>query len=319
MSNELKDYINEYMPHIDEVLAKKNIPIHKRFILAGTIFIEKAILNSNFKSNKELLESEIYRECILPLINDWYYEKYGDLAKGNDNIVYTGIVLAYGQPIKLRIPATTTKIVEEGLLLEINFPDHLQESENIEKLIQQKFDLSKMGKESANIFESQIRNIVALTRSINLELSMASNLSHPSSDMAQGIWNHFEKAISDILTLKSELASIACWELHLAIEKSLKVLIHSRSGISIHGHNLNGLIEFLSKYEQEIDSTSLSNLPSDKDAIKLRYAEIIKQPIDAFNYYLIALEFVKDMTSRLDYKINIKNGSITIKMAPWAK
>jgi uncharacterized protein (UPF0147 family) len=319
MSNELKDLINEHMPYIDEILAEQNVPINKRFFIAGKLFVETAIKDSSFQSNDELLESEIYRECFLPLFNDWYYEKYGDLAKGLGKTVYSGIVLAYGQPVKINIPATTNEVVEEGKLAKMTFPDHLQESESIEGLIQPRFDLSKMEEGSAKELRDQIEKIVALTRSINLDVNMASNIRKPASNMSQGIWSHFEKGISDILTLKSELASIACWEFHLAIEKSIKVLIHSRSGKNKHGHNFNDLIAFLMKYESGIDSSVLSGLPSDKDAIKLRYAEVIKKPIDAFNYYLIALEFVGDMVSRLEHKIGIKNASITLKMAPWAR
>jgi len=319
MSNELKDHINEHMPHIDEILAKQNIPIHKRFFIAGKLFVETAIKDSSFQSNDKLLGSEVYWECILPLFNDWYYEKYGDLAKGLGNDVYSGIVLAYRQPVKLNVPATTNEVVAEGKLAKMTFPDHLQKSEVIEDLIQPKFDLNKMEESSAKEIRSQIVKVVALTRSINLDLNMASNISQSASNMAQGIWSHFEKGISDVLTLKNELASIACWEFHLAIEKSIKVLIHSKSGERKYGHNLDDLIAFLSKYESGIDPSALSGFPSDKDAIKLRYAEMIKTPIDAFNYYLIALDFVGDIVFRLEHKIGIKNASFTLKMAPWAR
>jgi HEPN domain-containing protein len=319
MSNELIDHINEHMPHIDEMLAEQNVPIHKRFYVAGKFFVETAVLDSTFKSNSALLESEVYQENILPLFNDWYFEKYGDLAKGYNKNSYLGMALVYGQPVELKIPATTSEVVEEGKLSKMTFPDHLQSSENFEELILPKFSFDRMEEESVKELREQVEKVVALTRTINLDLNMASNLNQLASNMAQGIWVHFEKAMSDILTLKSELASIACWEIHLAIEKSLKVLIHSKTGNSKHGHNLNDLINFLNKYESGIDSSKLSILPSDKDAIKLRYSEMIKQPIQAYNYYLVALEFVADIVSRLDHKIGIKNGSFTIKMAPWAK
>ncbi|MGD9861410.1 MAG: HEPN domain-containing protein, partial [Marinobacterium sp.] len=152
-----------------------------------------------------------------------------------------------------------------------------------------------------------------------LDLNMASHSNQSASDMAQGIWSHFEKGISDILSFKNERASVACWEFHLAIEKSIKVLIYSKSGSGKHGHNLDDLIKHLSKFESGIDSSGLAGLPSDKDAIKLRYAEMIKTPIDAFEYYLIAIRFVGDIVSRLEHKIGIKNASFTLKMAPWAR
>ncbi len=319
MVKELKDHINEHMPHIDKVLAEQNVPIYKRFFIAGKLFVETAIQDSNFQSNEGLLESEAYHEYILPLFNDWYYEKYGDLAKGLGNYVYSGVALAYGQPIKLNIPATTNEVVEEGKLAKMTFPDHLQESENLEDIIEPKFKLSNMEERAASELRSQVEKVVALTRSINLDVNVASNITQPAYNMAQGIWSHFEKGISDILSLKSEQASIACWEFHLAIEKSIKILIHSQSGSRKPVHNLDDLIAHLSKFVSGIDSSGLAGLPSDKDAIKLRYAEIIKTPIDAFEYYLIALGFVGDVVSRLEHKIGIKNASFTLKMAPWAK
>lgn len=319
MSNDLREHIKEHMPYIDEILAKQNVPIQKRFFIAGRLFVEAAVMDSTFESKKELLESEVYQECILPLFNDWYFEKYGDLAKGSCNDIYLGIVVVYGRPVAVKIPATTTEVLEEGKLARMTFPNHLQESEEIKELIQPKFDLARMDESSIEELRDQIAKVVALTRSINLDLNMVINLSRPFLDMVNGIWSHFEKGILDILTLKSERASIACWEIHLAIEKSLKVLIYSKSGERRGGHNFKDLIEFLGKYEKGIDSSKLSILPSDKDAIKLRYAEIIKGPIDAFHYYLVALEFVGDVVSRLDHKVSIKNASITLKMAPWAR
>lgn len=319
MSSELKDHIDEYMPHIDKILAEQNIPIHKRFFIAGKLFVDTAIQKSSFQSNEELLESEVYLECILPLFNDWYFEKYGELAKSLGNDVYSGVVLVSGQPVKLNIPAITSKVLEEGKLSKMTFPDHLQESENHEDLFVLKFNFGNMEEAPACELRSKIEQVVALTRSINLDLNMASHINQSASDMAQGIWSHFEKGISDILSFKNERASVACWEFHLAIEKSIKVLIHSKSGSGKHGHNLNDLIEHLSKFESGIDSSSLTGLPSDKEAIKLRYAEMVKTPIDAFEYYIIAIRFVGDIVSRLEHKIGIKNASLTFKIAPWAK
>ncbi len=319
MSNDLREHINAHMPYIDKILDEQNVPIQKRFFSAGRLFFEMAVIDSTFNSKKELLESDVYREYVLPLFNDWYFEKYGDLAKGSGRDVYSGIVVVYGNLVAVKIPATTSEVLEEGKLARMTFPNHLQKSEKIEELIQPKFDLARMDESSIDELRDQVAKVVALTRSINLDLNIASNLSKPALNMANGIWSHFEKGILDILTLKNERSAIACWEIHLAIEKSLKVLIYSKSRKNIKGHKLDDLIKFLKKYENGIDSSKLSNLPSAEDAIKLRYAEIIKEPIDAFHYYLIALDFVGDVVSRLEHNLSIKNVSFTLKKASWAR
>ena len=265
MSNDLREHIKEHMPYIDEILAEQNIPIPERFFSAGRLFVEIAVMDSTFESKKELLESEVYQECVLPLFNDWYFEKYGDLAKVSGKDVSSGIVVVYGKLVAVKIPATTIEVLEEGKLARMTFPDHLQESEKIEALIQPKFDIAKMDESSIEELRDQVAKVVALTRSINLDLNMVSNLIQPALAMAKGIWSHFEKGILDILTLQSERASIACLEIHLAIEKSLKVLIYSKTGElkkEQKNHDLKGLIKFLENYENGIDSSKLSNLPS---------------------------------------------------------
>jgi hypothetical protein len=137
--------------------------------------------------------------------------------------------------------------------------------------------------------------------------------------MSMSIWGHFEKGVSDILADKPELSAVACWEFHLAIEKSLKVLIYSKTGQRKFGHCLDDLVVLLKDNGCELDSSELMRLPSDKDAIKLRYAEIMRQPTEAFNYYLIALKFVADVCTKLDHEYGFKNSSFTLKMAPWAR
>lgn len=78
---ELKDAIDEHMPHIDEILQESKVAIFDRFMRAASIFVDVAITDSSFGSKEELLKSEAFLKGIIPLVNDWYWEKYGELAK----------------------------------------------------------------------------------------------------------------------------------------------------------------------------------------------------------------------------------------------
>jgi HEPN domain-containing protein len=319
VSNELRDHVFELMPKIDELLEAQGTPIPNRFIAAGMLYVEYFVQDSTFESKDQLLESDAYRECVLPIFNDWYYEKYRDLTKNNVKISYLGVAFVYGQPIELKIPSTTSEIVEEGKLSKMIFPDHMQENEKIEEIIQPNINLEHMTEKLASDLKQQIAEIIAYSRSINIDINTSSKLEQSARNMSMGIWGHFEKGLSDILANKPELSAVACWEFHLAIEKSLKVLIHSKTSQGKHGHCLDDLIGWLKQHGCELDSSELERLPSDKDAIKLRYAEMMRQPIEAFNYYLIALKFVADVCSKLDHEYELKNSSFTLKMAPWAR
>jgi hypothetical protein len=147
----------------------------------------------------------------------------------------------------------------------------------------------------------------------------ASNFDPETTNMAQGIWSHFEKAIVDILSFQNQQASIGCWELHLAIEKTLKVYLKQANGKKYYGHNLNTLGDEARTYIPEIDLSMIKSLPSDKDAIQLRYSELIKNVDEVVGYYKKALALVSFITSKLSRKYQLNNASFLIRKAAWAK
>ncbi len=319
MAKELIDFINEALPDIDNYLTEQNIPIYQRFYCAGRLFVEAYVTSPNFSSTDELLKSEVYFESILPLFNNWYFNKYGELSSNPSKNYYAGMVLLYGQPVELKIPSSVGEVVEVGKLAKMTFVDHLHHSEKIESLLVPNVDLKKMDEDSYTSLRSEIEKVVCFTRSINLDLNTFSNLDLDTSNMAKGVWSHFEDGINKIVGLKSELASIACWDFHLAIEKSIKVLTFSKCGKYKFIHSLSNLLEDLQSSGVMLDSSSLLDLPSDAEAIKLRYAQLIKSPNDAFNYYMDALKFVSQVASKLEHEFVFKNVSFIIKKAPWAR
>jgi len=316
---ELRKHIYEAMPLIDEWLAESEIAIHKRFMLAGRLFVDHFVEKSTFDSKEELLSSEAYRVVFLPIFNDWYWDKYGELAKGPGKDVYCGLVLAYNTPVRILIPATTSRVVEPGKLAKLTFPDRLENYESIEDMLQVKFDLEKMSEQERANFLRHSTKVVGLIRSVNIDLNMASNLTPEAEKLSKGIWSHMEKAANDILTLTTERASIACWDIHLAVEKTLKVLIADKKGILEHGHNLKKLARKISDVEPDINEDMFKNLPNDREAIKLRYAESIKSIADSLSYYHESLEIISVMAGKLEHRFGIKNASITLRPAPWAR
>jgi hypothetical protein len=315
----LKDAINEHMPFIDELLGESNIPVFKRFIQAASIFVDVAIVDSSFETKEELFKSKAYFEGILPLVNDWYWEKYGQLAKNPKDNVYSGILSSYAQPILIKIPATTSRIEVKGESSWLTFPDCLQSTEILHGMLEPAINLKKLTDNERAKFNEEANQVVSLTRSINLNVMSATDLDSETRSMAVGIWSHFEKAVSDILSFQHEIASIGCWELHLAIEKSFKIFLKQKSGKKHTGHDLMTLSNKSKKYVPDIDVSLISELPSDKEAINLRYAEIIRTTHDAVKYYKNTLLLVDFLTSNLDRNYRFNNASFLIKMAPWAK
>lgn len=309
----LVDAVKAYMPEIDKLLEEKNVPVFDRLFRASLLFIDLVVIDSSFDSKQDLIKSEAFSDCIVPPINDWYWEKYGKLINRPTDYSYSGLVKLYSQPVKIEIPATLSKSEEEGMTAWLIFPDHLYETE----------DVQKMFPEAISIDDQQaiddVAVVVKYTRSINLAINSVTGLSKEAKNMSSGIWRHFEKAISDILTFKNEVASVGCWELHLAIEKSFKVLLNQKTGDKHTGHDLTVLSKNLKEYLPDLDLSPINDLPSDKEAIKMRYSEQVQTINEAMEFYKTALLIVYRLTSALDKELIINNASFLLKKAPWGR
>jgi len=316
---ELKDAVDEHMPYIDEILNEEKIPIFDRYMKAGLLFVDIAISESSFSSKKDLLKSEVFFKRIVPLVNDWYFSKYGELARNPKNKVYSGIINPYGQPVLVRIPSTTKKVEVPGETVWLTFPDRLHESESLTDMIQTTLMMDRLSLEEKEVLLAEFSDIVSKTRSINLNLMSASELDEETKNMAHGIWSHFEKAILDILSFQDQIASIGCWELHLAIEKTLKVYLKQAEEKKYYGHDLSKLGKRVRNYNSDIDLSTIESLPSDKVAIQLRYSEIISSVYDVVDYYKNALDLCATVTSRLKKRYILNNMAILLKRPPWAK
>jgi len=316
----LKDAIDEYMPLIDEPLQELKLPIFERFMRAARIFVEMAITESKFSSKEELLKSEVFNEKIVPLVNDWYWAKYGELARKPKNRLFSGIITPYGQPVLISFPSTNSKVEIPNKTSWLIFPDCVQETESLSDMLQSPLELDKMPTNDRKKLLDEFKEIVSMTRSINLNIMSASScFDVDTNNMANGIWSHFEKAINDILSFKNHQASIGCWELHLAIEKSLKVYLKQKDGKKHVGHDLGVLCNKVEKNLPNIDFSLIETLPSDKKAIQFRYSELITDIESAVSYYQKALMLVFLITNELSFKYRFHNTSFLIKVAPWAK
>ena len=237
----LKDAVDEHMPFIDSLIQESNIPIFDRFMRAAILFVDVAINDSSYRSKEELLESKFFSEGIIPLVNDWYLGKYGGLAINSRNKALSGIINPFSQPVLIKIPSTTSRVEVPNETAWLTFPDCLQEGETLNDMIQTPSVLDKLPSEEMEVLLSEFDDVVSMTRSININIMSASDLDIETTDMVQGIWSHFEKAVTDILSFRGQQASIGCWELHLAIEKTLKVFLKQMDRKKHLGHDLNKL------------------------------------------------------------------------------
>lgn len=271
-------------------------------------------------TKEEFMRSEYFSGIVNHAI-DWYIEKYGQLANPKRETL-PGIVRFHNQPVLLNIPVTTTKIEDEGETAWLTYPDHLQPDETLISLFDVKIRLETLSEKELEVFVNEVKEVVALSRRTNISLMTELSLSEGTRNMAGSIWRHIEKAISDILSQKQENVSVACWELHLAVEKAFKAYISQfPDQKGWEHHNLNKLCGQANKLGLQLDKKLLAELPSPngKDAIKMRYNEIQVDQRKAVEYYLSTLQLVCAIAEKLKKEFLIYNASFLIKKSDWAR
>ncbi len=137
--------------------------------------------------------------------------------------------------------------------------------------------------------------------------------------MASGIITHLENAAKDILKCDARGITYAFWELHLAIEKSIKILLLQQGSKNHHHHNLKKLFaRARTEFNINIDDKKLANFPSSKEVIQYRYDEITGTTSEyATLIYRDVLDIVSTTTKALKRTITMNNASFLLQMPPW--
>lgn len=318
MHNEkLFEAISPWIDIVDEQFALDEIEVSQRPRKAGFWLVKNAIKEVKGGKIDEFYDQEWF-SILMDLVFHWYTEKYGaDLLKTKKDKI-SCLVQFRNSPILCEVTTTTSKVEVEGETAWLTFPDHLHADEETLDLFPVKPALEKLTALEAELFWKTTREVVMLSRSTCLHLKGLEGIDDVTSMMSDSIWSHIEKAISDILTLERSRAAVACWELHLAIEKVFKVFISQKSGAKQFGHDFEKLNAAAQKLGLP-NIPELGLLPHHKMVIKYRYGEEAVSIHEAFEFYIRTLGIIHEISKGLKRTYGINNASFLLKKAIWAR
>ncbi|KKC98859.1 HEPN domain-containing protein [Photobacterium halotolerans] len=321
MESNLKDYLDDILPVIDDGLEETGVPIYERFFIASMEFVRHFVTDTSFDSKDEFIKSDGFLLGVVPLVNDWYYKKYGLLAKSPKTFMLKGLITIMNQPFCIKFPNTISIVETEDETAWMKFVDHLDSTEDPQEMIQGRdIFLSELLEPHKTDAFTQINNTVSKLRKISINLNTLS-IDKQTNSMASSILGHFDKATGDIVSYDVSRVATACWEIHLAIEKTMKVFLKQETGNFPKTHSLKILFENISQCAgtklDTVNAELIESLP--KDAVNLRYAENHISMRDTIEFYIKGLTIVEAISDKLDRDIRLDNASILIKMAPWAK
>lgn len=314
---EFEEFIGSQVEIIDEVLTDKEIDISARPLIAAECFVKKCIVSVGGKSPDDYMGEYWFKFIINPVIK-WYKAKYGSIVTAKRNKVSRGIVIYRGVFYELKVPMMVVVPKEE--LRHFIFPKEILSFEKEFDFILNPPNLIN-GSPEAEKITNAIRNVVNFTRGISNNIGTAQFQNDRCKELSDGIQTHVQKAVADMLSGENSRYLNSYWELHLAIEKSMKVLICQLNGTLLTTHDLAKLRKLLDEKKPGlVCQKALDKLPGHKQVINFRYGSGPNQrKTDIYANYLRALALIENLTKHFERKIIANNAVLILRTLDWQK
>jgi len=315
---DLSAFFEYHLPIFDEILAKAHTPLRQRPFAATIKFVAYCIVEIKGDTKEKAFEKPWFKS-FYHQISDWYSEKYGEAMK-SDSTDFTalGVLLIYDTPFRIEIPLSVTGERVSQTSGWFCMPNSILEHENVFDWITCPPNFKKMSAEERSFLEADLRAIAEAIRSLRINLMTATIESDALQNLADSIPSHVEKAANDILSLSQAGISSSFWELHLAMEKSLKLLLRQKGSTAPNIHVLKDLCDKANRMTGvSIDISLLSNVASHKDAICHRYGEANEITLEeAILNYKNSLVVVRNVTETLSREIIMDNAKVLLRLPP---
>lgn len=315
---DLAEFFDCQLPIFDEVLAKTNVPLSQRPFHATMSVAEYCVVEIENESKDNMLEKPWFK-FLYQQVSEWYYRRYGDAMEGKNENHALSVTLVYGTPFEVHIPLSVNGEWKSPTERWFCWPNEVLEQENVLDWIVKAPNFKFMPAEELSALKSDLITVANSIRALRVNLVTATKETEVIRRLADGIPPHIYRAANDILRMSVASISSSVWELHLAMEKSLKVLIRQKGGIPSNTHDLTSLLDKANGlHGVSLDPRLLRDLPSHHDAIAHRYGEAPEMAIDrAYANYHLSLAVVLEVTAVLSREFFMKNARFLTKLPPW--
>jgi hypothetical protein len=318
--NDLYEFLEYQLPIFDELLAEAQMPLSKRPLAAACRLVNYCIIKIEGDNKDKYLEKEWFRS-IYKMIRKWYRERYADAMDYNNDDFALGAVLIYDTPFRLEIPLSIAQEKEGECKRWFCLPNSVLPEENVLDWLTKKPNFQTMSKHELECLKQEISRISSFVRRIRVSLMSATIKKEELHKMSSSIPAHIDNSVRDILSLYNGRISTSFWEIHLAVEKTLKLLILQNGLDHNNEHNLKTLCAIANTINGIVlESSMFEKLPSSGEAIRQRYGEGISFTIQqAVENYILGIEIIAKLTELLAREFVLKNARLLIALPPWEK
>ncbi len=309
IDKELQPLINIWIPLFDNNYKEKRIEVYKRPYLATIDFITHAISEITNSSKDEQMKPPWFGHWYKNAYH-WYEENYGEaLKKKGINTIKTFTIIDR-IPYCVDIPNKKSEKQnnEESWLI---IPNNVHDDEPVMSWIINKPTRTVIDK---NDIENDIIKKTNLLRNIWVNLLITGFEEEKNDLYIKSIFDHITIFSDDIINNFHRGLTNSIWELNLAVEKAIKINLISKKAKFDYTHDVNKLYKIFLEMNKGVNDITITFLPSGKDAVKYRYAELIEKDLFNINLmYFESLEIINIALENIDKKIKAKNPKFLIR------
>lgn len=288
-------FFNETLNDIDALFAREGVSIKQRVRKAVIHFCTDYILDDSNKAYDGFADT-VWFKALSNLIYQWYHERYGTLKRFQSTNNAVGIILIHDTPFEINIPFSMDEKLEDGKR-KIWFLNSIKKNEDVFNWIVYQPNLEAINKDELDRIEEELKRIGLAYRKINRALESAVLEKQDKKDCFT-ILQYLQTAARYIMDRK---ISQSYWEVHIAIEKAVKLIIKQNGRDHSSTHNLEKLRKIATNIKGiNLEEDIFSTFPCDSEAIAQRYGEGKTYSIqEAVNNYTSACSVIFTLTDKL--------------------
>lgn len=312
----LQAHLNDFLPEMDDALAKEGMPISERPMAAARFFVDHLVQDVSGGTKENYLLQPWFASIFRP-IQDWYKKRYGE-AKVHPKRALKGAIKHHDALYQINVPLTVARPQADGTCW-LTFAKDVLAGEDPATWVTNGPQLDEMKPKQAAAFQEVATATAGSLRAIANDLKTADLDEGPDRNMANSVLQHLSKAASDMCALDDESSTLAVWELQCANEKVMKTYLTQERISYPNTHDLRNLNKLAPpKHDWSVVASALTGFPAEKRVMAWRYQEKAAPTVsELWRYYGVSLQVCAIYAARMSRQYVFNNFAVHLKRPPW--
>ncbi len=261
------------------------------------------------------MSAEWFRSIVKP-IQRWYYGKYGAALDAQTESLLAAVRM-FGDYFLVSVPTAIRRENDDGTYW-VTFPVEVDDDEDPRQWVQKCPNLESARNREHDDYLAEVRQMCSAVRKIHSRVLYVQHPDDVTGQLAKSVVAHLSSAARSIAQHTKTPSGLAVWDVHQAVEKSIKLVVRHQGNRYAHTHDLVTLAASVDGGCDRNSLGALGDLLSTKRVIEMRMGEGPSvSAAEAYGYYLAAIDFLVGFTPRIPRNFGVEGARFQLRRLPW--